>query len=96
MSILATLPVDRSALFTAYNRGRRAAREGRIERRRLDRALGLAQRKAASPNYRTDLRACSCPDFSFRGARIHFCKHQLALALRRRTQLAAAQAEMAA
>lgn len=74
--------MNRSALFRAYNHARRAAREGRIDRARLNRALGLALRKANGKTYRTSLRGCDCRD-----AQLHpyvICKHRLALMLQKR------------
>jgi hypothetical protein len=76
--------VNRSALFRVFNKARHAASVGRLERRRLNRALGLAMRKAYVPAYRTTLRGCSCRD-----AEMHpgvWCKHRLALALRRKAE----------
>jgi len=75
---------ERSRLFVAYNHARRAAKLGRLEKRRLDRALGLAMRRDQTPKYHTTLRGCSCRD-----AEIHpsvWCKHRLALALRRKAE----------
>jgi hypothetical protein len=74
----------RSRLFVAYNAARRAAKAGRLDKRRLDRALGLALRKTYTQTYTTTLRGCSCRD-----AEIHpgvWCKHRLALALRRKAE----------
>ena len=80
--------MDRSALFTAYNAAGALVRQGRTDRKRLDRALGVAQRKAA-PAYITAGNRCSCPDFSgvdangrrFRPQSLRPCKHILALLL---------------
>jgi len=76
--------VNRSALFVAYNKARAAAKAGKLERRRLNRALGLAMRKAYVPTYHTTLRGCSCRD-----AEIHpgvICKHRLSLMLKKRAE----------
>lgn len=62
----------------AYNLARNLAREGRIDGRRLNRALGVAQRREPSP-YVTTLEACSCPDFQYRRRP---CKHMYAVMLR--------------
>jgi hypothetical protein len=75
---------DRSRLFRVYNAARHAVSMGRLERRRLDRALGLALRKDQTPRYHTTLRDCSCRD-----REIHpsvWCKHMISLALRRRAE----------
>ena len=71
----APLRVNRSALFRAYN----AARTLGVDRGRLNRALGLAQRKAYESEYRTTTKACDCADAYYRHTT---CKHQLAAALR--------------
>jgi predicted nucleic acid-binding Zn finger protein len=75
---------SKSALFTAYN----AAKPIFTDRPRLNRALGVAQRKTA-PAYVTTLSKCSCPDFSgvdangrrFRLPSLRPCKHILAVIL---------------
>ena len=75
---------ERSRLFRVYNAARHAATLGRLERRRLDRALGLALRTDQTPRYHTTLRGCSCRD-----REIHptiWCKHMLSLALRRKAE----------
>ena len=68
----------RSHLFTAYNAARTLARTGLIDRNRLDRALGVAQRIEPRP-YVTTADDCNCPDARIRHA---VCKHRLALLLR--------------
>lgn len=76
--------LNRSTLFTAYN----AAKPIYTDRQRLNRALGVAQRRTA-PAYITTLQRCSCPDFSgvapngrrFRLPAFRPCKHIIALAL---------------
>ena len=76
--------MNRSSLFAAYNRARHAAKEGAIDPRRLNRALGLALRKEPASGYHTTLRSCDCRD-----AEIHprvICKHRLALMLKRRAE----------
>jgi len=72
--------MTRSSLFAVYNRARRAARQGRLDRGRLDRALGLAMRKDQTARYCTDVRACSCPDAAYR-LRVSPCKHRIAVML---------------
>jgi predicted nucleic acid-binding Zn finger protein len=73
--------LDRSALFAAYNVARAAARRGYIDRARLNRALGLAQRTTIPARYVTTLERCSCPDFTYRRHGLP-CKHVYALMLR--------------
>ena len=66
--------MNKSALFTAYN----AAKALGLERRRLNRALGLAQRRRGCSDYVTTADQCSCPDAKYRGI---VCKHRIAKAL---------------
>ena len=74
--------LDHSALFTAYNVGRRMARQGFIDAARLNRALGVAQANEARP-YTTTTLECDCPDRVFRLRQQGLaCKHTLALILR--------------
>lgn len=49
------------------------------DRGRLNRALGIAQRKNRSSSYDTTDSTCSCPDFWYRRTR---CKHIIALILK--------------
>ena len=72
---------ERSALFTAYNQARPLTKQGRIERGRLDRGLGLALRRAKyyHEKYGTGLTHCGCPDTLYRPAVL--CKHRIALQL---------------
>lgn len=73
--------IDRSTLFVSYNVCRRLAHQGYLDEKRLNRALGLAQRKGA-PKYHTTVDSCDCPDSTYRGRSGVTCKHRLALALR--------------
>lgn len=68
----------KSGLFRAYNVARAS---GRIDRKRLDKALGIAQRRERHP-YITTLTFCSCPDFQIRLQGRGPCKHQYALMLK--------------
>lgn len=65
---------DKARIFRNYN----AARALGLDRGRLNKALGLAQRKAPAP-YFTTPDACSCPDTKYRPGAI--CKHRIAAAL---------------
>lgn len=67
---------QKSALFTAYNKARRAARSGKLDIGRVNRALGVAQAKRARP-YQTTVKGCDCPD----GRRGNVCKHRIAAML---------------
>lgn len=69
--------MGRSELFRAFNVMRAAARRGYIDPKRLNRSLGIAQRKEPRP-YVTTLESCSCPDFQYRRGP---CKHIYALAM---------------
>lgn len=68
----------RSQIFSVYNRARAAARRGLLDAKRVDRALGLLLRRDGSRPYRTNVRACTCPD-SRRGS---ICKHRIAAMMR--------------
>jgi hypothetical protein len=67
--------MTKSEIFTQYNKARSAARQGKLDPKRVDRALGVVQRKAQS-EYITTTRGCSCEDHS-RHPGIA-CKHMIA------------------
>ena len=67
--------MNRSALFVAYNAARGLAAKGYFDMDRLNRALGLAQRKEPRP-YNTTVNDCDCPDNLCRPSVV--CKHRLA------------------
>lgn len=79
---------EKSHLFEAYNAAKPLARRGLIDGKRLNKALGIAQRKQA-PTYITTNSRCTCPDFSgidangrrFRSQSTRPCKHILAFTL---------------
>lgn len=73
------MKATRSQIFERYNAGRRMVREGVIEAGRLNRGLGLAQRKASEPKYNTTASSCDCKDSFYRPWQV--CKHRLALVL---------------
>lgn len=71
---------NRSDLFTVYNLARPVARSGRIDAKRLNRALGLAQSSQAHQTatfmvYQTTTISCKCADSTNRKLT---CKHMLA------------------
>ena len=72
--------MNKSALFSIYNVART-----KVERGRVNRALGLLQRKDGGHSkfqqYHTTLAHCDCTDFAYKD---RWCKHQLALALQKR------------
>lgn len=65
---------NRSTLFQVYNAGRRMG----IEPGRLNRALGLCQRRSRPSEYATTAYGCTCADHKYRRVT---CKHMLALAM---------------
>lgn len=70
--------LDRSALFTAYNALRALAVQNELDMGRVNRALGVAQRKA-SGKYETTADTCTCPDATYRPWKV--CKHRLAIVM---------------
>lgn len=80
-----TQKVNRSGLMTAYNLARPLVKAGRIDGKRLNKALGIAQAKGEShiERYGTTLHSCSCPDSTIRR---QTCKGQMALQLRELAQ----------
>lgn len=65
--------MTKSQIFTAYNKARRAAQNGKLDIARVNRALGLLQSRTPRP-YATTVKGCDCED-SRRG---HVCKHRIA------------------
>ncbi len=65
--------MSKSTLFTAYNAAKPLCEAGR-----LNRALGIAQRKDTRTQYETTASTCSCPDYFYRHTR---CKHIISLIL---------------
>lgn len=74
--------MNKSKLFSVYNKARVAARNGRLDTGRVNRALGVAQSKNARP-YNTTITSCDCPDSLYRGAT---CKHRVALMMQKRME----------
>ena len=70
-----TTQLSKSDLFRAYNAARKLARDGYLDKGRVNRALGLALSKGTRP-YATTIETCDCLDRYYRGAA---CKHQIAL-----------------
>jgi hypothetical protein len=67
-------------LWMAFNCLRPLAKERHIDTGRLNRALGLAQRRDQATEYETTLDSCTCDDSFFRPSQV--CKHRLAALLR--------------
>lgn len=72
--------MNRSTLFKAYNEIKPRTQASRKDAARLNRGLGVAQRKAPRP-YFTTRHYCDCPDHTYRGL---VCKHMRALQLKDR------------
>lgn len=68
-----------SGLFTAYNVARGLARKGKLEPKRVNRALGIAQSNDPSNPYGCTATMGKCPDARNRPGVT--CKHQIAAAL---------------
>lgn len=66
--------MTKSEIFTQYNKARKAAREGKLDLARVNRALGVAQLKLARP-YATTIKSCTCPDYLKTNKP---CKHMIA------------------
>ena len=77
----------KSQLFTTYNKACKAAREGKIDGKRLNRALGILLSKSYPHQYNTPIKPCDCPD-SRRHPEI-VCKHRLAAMIQVRMNQAA-------
>jgi len=77
----------KSQLFTTYNKARHAARQGKIDGKRLNRALGILLSKSYPHQYNTTIKTCDCPD-SRRHPEIT-CKHRLAAMIQVRISQAA-------
>jgi hypothetical protein len=72
--------IDKRAIFKRYNmlKGDTTVYP-RFEINRLNKALGLAQRKNKESRYYTTLTSCTCPDHVHRN--FFVCKHRLAAML---------------
>ena len=79
----------KSAIFTTYNKARKAAHQGKIDGKRLNRALGILLSKSYPHQYNTTIRTCDCPDFHRTGKP---CKHLIAHWMEYRISQAAAKA----
>ena len=70
--------MDKRSIFVVYNVMKKdIATTPSITRSRLNKALGLAQRKNYDRPYHTTLSSCTCPDAMQRSTIV--CKHRLAL-----------------
>ncbi len=68
--------MDKSKLFTIYNRARAAARRGALDPDRVNKALGICQANDyyREKEYLTSVTSCTCPDHQYRSA---ICKHMI-------------------
>lgn len=72
--------MTKKSLFTLYNILRNDSKEyTSITKSRLNKALGLAQKKDSDRPYYTTIQSCTCPDATQRSNFV--CKHRLALML---------------
>lgn len=75
------LVVDPHRLFEVYNAARWHLCPGKLDRKRLDRGLGLALSRDFQVGYHNYIStdwACNCPDATYREIT---CKHVIAIAL---------------
>jgi hypothetical protein len=75
--------MDKSQIFTQYNKARKAVSDGILERGRVNRALGIAQSKSER-KYETTVGHCTCPDSTYRPGVV--CKHRIALMMEIRSK----------
>ena len=76
----------RSAIFTTYNKARKAAHQGKIDGKRLNRALGILQSAHFPDHYHPTTKDCQCGDHYFTGKP---CKHMIAVMIQVRMSQAA-------
>ena len=70
--------INKSYLFTVYNKARSAAKTGKLDLKRVNKALGILQ----TPDYYTgdkaeygpSIHSCGCPDYKVRRVT---CKHMI-------------------
>lgn len=68
--------MTKSEIFTQYNKARAAARQGKLDPKRVNRALGIAQTKAPEQKYITSIKSCNCVDHQQHPSVA--CKHMIA------------------
>jgi hypothetical protein len=76
----------KSVRMAVYNKARTAARAGKLDARRVNKAFGILQSKAKRP-YRSTIIGCDCPDRKFNSDVP--CKHMIACMMERRISQAA-------
>jgi hypothetical protein len=67
--------MTKSEIFTQYNKARAAAHQGKLDPKRVNRALGIAQTKATEQKYITSIKSCTCEDHKRNSTP---CKHMIA------------------
>lgn len=73
--------MTKSELFSMYNKARAAAKHGKLEAGRVNRALGILQTKDYISKYHTTIKSCDCEDHKRHQVP---CKHMVALMIERR------------
>lgn len=68
--------MTKSEIFTQYNKAMAAARQGKLDPKRVNRALGIAQTKAPEQKYITSIKSCNCVDHQQHPSVA--CKHMIA------------------
>ena len=66
--------ITKSEIFTQYNKARSAAKHGKLDAGRVNRALGIAQSKSPQ-KYVTTIKTCTCEDHKRHSTP---CKHMIA------------------
>lgn len=82
---MGNLLMTRSQLFHTYNLARSAARNGKLEPGRTNRALGILMSKDAEQHltkYGATVSQCHCQD----ARRGNVCKHRIARMIQKRSQ----------
>jgi hypothetical protein len=73
--------INKSKLFTTYNKAKKAARDGKLDPKSVNKALGILQQNNPK-QYRTTLNSCDCQ------ARVYDpqkpCKHMVSLMIKTR------------
>lgn len=67
--------MDKSKLFTTYNKARKAARQGKLDPKAVNAALSVLQSSTARP-YHTTTHGCDCPARTYNPGKA--CKHMIA------------------
>jgi hypothetical protein len=76
-----------SEIFSVYNKARTAARQGLLDEKRVNRALGLLMSKNSNRPYNTTVKGCDCPDHIKTGKA---CKHMIKMMMQVRISQAKA------